>query len=239
MLFRSEEGNVITIDEATGKVTPVASGTANVTATIKGTEISASCKVTVTNPLTKINLDAMNIVKGAEDSEITYTTVPAKPDAFTATFESSDTAVFTVVENSGKFYVHAVEVGEADLIAKVDAKEVGRCTVKVTDKLVPAESVELDKTALELKVGDTDVLKATVSPADSTDKIVWTSDKPDIASVENGTVTANAAGTATITAAAGEKTATCTVTVNEKTIAITSVSLDKTEATVEIGRAHV
>ncbi len=230
-----EEGNVITIDEATGKVTPVASGTANVTATIKGTEISASCKVTVTNPLTKINLDAMNIVKGAEDSEITYTTVPAKPDAFTATFESSDTAVFTVVENSGKFYVHAVEVGEADLIAKVDAKEVGRCTVKVTDKLVPAESVELDKTALELKVGDTDVLKATVSPADSTDKIVWTSDKPDIASVENGTVTANAAGTATITAAAGEKTATCTVTVNEKTIAITSVSLDKTEATVVEG----
>ncbi len=230
-----EEGNVITIDEVTGKVTPVASGTANVTATIKGTEISASCKVTVTNPLTKINLDAMNIVKGAEDGEITYTTVPAKPDAFTATFESSDTTVFTVVENSGKFYVHAVEVGEADLIAKVDAKEVGRCTVKVTDKLVPAESIELDKTALELKVGGTDVLKATVSPADSTDKVVWTSDKPDIASVENGTVTANAAGTATITATAGEKTATCTVTVNEKTIAITSVSLDKTEATVVEG----
>lgn len=230
-----EEGNVITLDEATGKVTPVASGTANVTATIKGTEISASCKVTVTNPLTKMNLDAMNIVKDAEDSEITYTTVPAKPDAFTAAFESSDTDIFTVVEKSGKFYVHAVEVGEAELIAKVDTKEVGRCTIKVTDKLVPAESIELDKTALELKVGGTDVLKATVSPADSTDKVVWSSDKPDIVSVENGTVTANAAGTATITATAGEKTATCTVTVNEKTIAITSVSLDKTEATVMEG----
>ncbi len=230
-----DEGTVITIDAATGKVTPVASGEANVTATIKGTTISAACKVTVTNPLTEIILDHINIVKGAEDSEITYTTVPARPDAFTATFESSDTAVFTVVEKSGKFYVHAVEVGEAELIAKVDNKEVGRCAVKVTDKLIPAESVELDKTTLMLEVGGTDVLKASVNPTDSTDKVVWTSDKPDIASVENGTVTANAVGTATITAKAGEQTAVCTVTVNAKTITITSVTLDKTEATVTEG----
>ena len=45
--------------------------------------------------------------------------------------------------------------------------------------------------------------------------MTWSSDKPEVATVENGKVTAKAAGTATITVTTedGEKTATCTVTV--------------------------
>ncbi len=43
--------------------------------------------------------------------------------------------------------------------------------------------------------------------------MTWSSDKPEVATVENGKVTAKAAGTATITATADGKSATCTVTV--------------------------
>lgn len=73
----------------------------------------------------------------------------------------------------------------------------------------------LDKTELPLMIGNEDNLTATVVPDSAADKTVsWSSDKPNIAKVENGKVTALAEGTATITATtANGKSATCTVTV--------------------------
>lgn len=80
---------------------------------------------------------------------------------------------------------------------------------------VAIESVTLDKNELTLNVGDEEMLTATVSPDDATDKTVtWSSDNTAVATVANGKVTAVSAGTATITAKAGGKSATCTVTVN-------------------------
>ena len=83
------------------------------------------------------------------------------------------------------------------------------------EQTVAVESVTLNKTELTLEVGGEETLTATVAPDDATDKTVtWSSDNTAIATVENGKVTAIAAGTATITAKAGDKTDTCSVTVN-------------------------
>ena len=74
--------------------------------------------------------------------------------------------------------------------------------------------IELDTTTLELVIKATYTLKATVLPDYATNKsVTWTSSDASIASVANGIVTANAQGTATITAKAGNYTATCAVTV--------------------------
>ncbi len=79
---------------------------------------------------------------------------------------------------------------------------------------VPATGVTLDKTELSLKLGETATLTATVEPDNAADKTVtWTTSAEDIATVENGTVTAHAAGTATITATCGNAKAECTVSV--------------------------
>ena len=83
------------------------------------------------------------------------------------------------------------------------------------EQTVAVESVTLNKTELTLEVGGEETLTATVAPDDATDKAVtWSSDNTAIATVENGKVTAVAAGTATIMAKAGDKTDTCSVTVN-------------------------
>lgn len=77
-------------------------------------------------------------------------------------------------------------------------------------------SVTLNKYTLNLEVGKTGKLTATVLPASAADKsITWSSSKTDVASVSsNGTVTAKKAGTAVITATAvNGKNASCTVTV--------------------------
>ena len=90
-------------------------------------------------------------------------------------------------------------------------------------KIVLVESVTLGKTELVLVVNEADVtLTATVKPDDATDKTVtWTSSNPAVATVdETGKVHAVAAGTATITAQAGDKTATCKVTVTAIPVAI-------------------
>ncbi|WP_394911571.1 Ig-like domain-containing protein [uncultured Robinsoniella sp.] len=80
---------------------------------------------------------------------------------------------------------------------------------------VEAESVTLDKTSADLTVGEELLLNAVVKPDNTTNKAVtWSSDKPAVATVENGKVKAIAAGEARITAAtANGKTAVCNVTV--------------------------
>ena len=85
---------------------------------------------------------------------------------------------------------------------------------------VPATDITLDSTSLELIIGDSDTLTASVEPSDSTDEVTWSvnADGASVVSLSatsgsSVTVTAEAAGSATITATAGEQTATCTVTV--------------------------
>ena len=81
--------------------------------------------------------------------------------------------------------------------------------------------VILDRTSVELTEGETTTLVATVAPDDATVKMVaWSTSDEAIATVDNGVVTAVAAGTATITAKAGDKKATCTVTVKERMTSI-------------------
>ena len=80
------------------------------------------------------------------------------------------------------------------------------------DPNTPAVTLTLDQTALELTVGGTGKLTAT-----GAEGITWTSSNAGVAAVgEDGTVTAVAAGTATISASAeGADPVTCTVTVKE------------------------
>lgn len=89
--------------------------------------------------------------------------------------------------------------------------------VTITAAPKPATGISLNKSELTLNAGDNDTsLTATVTPGDSTDMVVWSSNKPEVATVNptTGEVNAAAPGEAIITAKAGTKTATCTVKVN-------------------------
>lgn len=95
------------------------------------------------------------------------------------------------------------------------------------EKTVYVESVKLDKTSLNLTVGDVTTLAATVSPSGATNPAVtWASGNTAVATVENGKVTAVAKGvtTVTVTTEDGLKTATCAVTVDNVRVSGVSVS---------------
>ena len=95
---------------------------------------------------------------------------------------------------------------------------------------VAVTGVTLDQSSLNLTVGNSATLTATVQPSNASNKNVsWSSSNISVATVSNGAVTAVATGTATITVttADGNKTAQCAVTVNaaSQNIAVTFTGL--------------
>ena len=79
--------------------------------------------------------------------------------------------------------------------------------------------VKLDKETLALYTGDSATLTATVEPSDAANQnVTWQSNNANVATVQNGTVTAVGAGETTITVQTqdGNYTATCHVTVTRR-----------------------
>lgn len=87
----------------------------------------------------------------------------------------------------------------------------------VQPETVDVVSVTLEPTTLALKVGEKSTLTVAVLPENASDKTIkWSSDDSSIATVDDGTVTAVAAGETTVKASAGGKTATCKVSVTKE-----------------------
>lgn len=82
------------------------------------------------------------------------------------------------------------------------------------------KQVTLDKTAITVSPGTTEILKASVSPSGAAETALeWKSSSTNIATIENGIVTGVTGGTAIITVTIVENgnKANCTVTVNKST----------------------
>ena len=161
------------------------------------------------------------------------TVLPSNTTDKSITYSSSNPAVAVAVNGT----VTAAGVGTAVIIATTSNGKTAICTVTVTSSTVAVSGISLDKPALSLVVGDTEVLTAAVMPADATDKTVtWTSSDTAVATVENGIVTAKKAGTAVVIATTSNgKTASCTVTVSVPTVDDTGVTLNRTELSLSVG----
>ena len=195
-----------------GVVTGVSAGTATITVMTNDGGYTADCAVTVVQNPTGVALDktAISLDVGSSDT-LTATVSPADAEGKSVTWSSSDGSVATVSNG----VVTAVGAGTATITVKTNAGGyTASCTVTVIQN---PTGVALDKTAFSLDVGSSGTLTVTMSPADATKSLTWSSSDTSIATVNsNGVVTAVGAGTATITVKTndGGYTADCTVTVN-------------------------
>lgn len=163
---------------------------------------------------TDITLRSSSInIKPGSSYSLTPSVLPADTTDQTLTFTSSNPAVATV-SSTGK--VQGVSAGSATITAKTnDGTNISKtCKVTVSYQVT---SVKLNKTSADLEVGKTLTLKATVKPANATNKdVTWKSSNTAIATVSStGIITGKKAGKVdiTVTTDDGKKTATCKVTV--------------------------
>ena len=220
-----------------GLITAVGEGEAVITA---GAGIfTSTCNVSVsekTIAVTSVTLDiaTLNLLEG-ETAKLAATVEPANATDRKVEWRSSDESVATV-DSHGK--VTAIEEGVCAIVATCDGKN-SACAVSVSKKIIRVESIRLSRSSLNLIVGDSEILLATVLPDNATDRsYTWASTNPDIADVDDiGRVTAKSVGTATITvtAADGGFIAACEVTSYIPYVPVTGVTLDRSEVTLDKG----
>ena len=224
--WKSDKPEIATVD-ANGKVTGVKAGEATITVTTEDGAKTATCKVTVTIPVTGVTLNktALTLNIGASET-LTATVAPADATNKKVTWKSSDAAVASVDAN-GK--VTGVKAGEATItVTTEDGGKTATCKVTVKPKLVS----EITLAALAIYVGESKAVTATVKPDDATNKaLTWTSSDETVATVDaTGKVTGKKIGTATITATAQDGSGvsgSCTVTVlsTVKKVTVTPANL--------------
>lgn len=236
VVWNSENSLIASVDQ-TGLVTGKAFGETNITAKIitsHGT-FTATCKVKVNVHIESIEITNgdIELYKGQTEDLVVNFNPTEFAESKTLVWSSSDETIATVSNGT----VTAVAPGTATITAKTVNGKTASVTVAVPE--VKATTLTINKNNTSIEKGETETLKATVLPENTTDDttITWSSDNENIATIDqNGIVTAVVPGTAIIKAQMGSEgnilEATCTVKV---TCALQSISLDKTEIALIIG----
>ncbi|PKV03073.1 Ig-like domain-containing protein, partial [Bifidobacterium pseudolongum] len=218
--WKSSNTSVATVD-ASGKVTAVAAGSATITATAGGK--SATVTVTVSKdmpvvvPVQSVSVSPSRLeLQRGGSGQLAATVAPSNATDRAVSWRSSNPAVASVDANGR---VTALKAGVASVTATAGGVVSPAVAVTVKDSsVVPVTGVKVTDPVsgkLEVTVGSSKTVKASVSPANATDRTVsWSSSAASVAKVDaNGKVTGVKEGTVKIIASAQGHAALVEVTV--------------------------
>lgn len=181
-------------------------------------------------PATGISIDKYYV----ELTQGETTTITAAVEPSNATGEYiwvSDDTNIARVENG---IVTAVNPGQTKVRVTFGTVS-AECTISVLQGSQVNPTITLNQTQLNLQVGNTETLIATVNPSDTQGTINWVSSNTNVATVENGVVTALNPGETTITASIGNVSATCQVNVSSAEVTLNSITINKSQLTLLVG----
>ena len=134
-----------------------------------------------------------------EESKINYTILPKEANDYPVSIKSSDEASF-FINPDGTFMPN--NVGDFDVVITTIDGANATCHIHVGKEFdyMPASSIEVDKTTVELKEGDTERITISCQPeASKTPNLRMISSNPEIAVMDDaGIISAGKAGTAYI-----------------------------------------
>jgi len=222
----NKEG-IVTVDG--GKVKAVAAGTAIVSAQNKSGTVYASCTIVVEEVVNSVKLNKNTLELTVGETETLTVTVDPTTAADKLVWKCDPVGVVQLVD--GK--VTALAAGTATVtVSDPTGAKSDSCTVTV---YATATEITLDKTAVDMYVGDEQTIVATVIPQ-GTKAVTFDSSDKEVATVDaNGKIVAVAAGTANITANLDGIKQTCVVTVYNK---VTEITLDVRELALYTGETH-
>lgn len=229
LTWQSSDRKVVTVD-SNGKVTLVKPGSAVITV-VTANGKTAQCNFTVLQGIQSIAFDdtALTLYVG-ESHRMTYVIKPATASDTTLKWSTSDSKIATV-DASG--YITAKNTGSCVITAQA-ADGSGVFTTCSVTVMRTADTITIDVTSLDLNVNETYLLETELKPADCTDTVVYESSNTKIAQVsKKGKITAKAKGSCIIFAKTTSGLSTyCTVNVSQQ---VTGLTLNKTDATIEVG----
>lgn len=246
LIWESSDTKVATVED--GIIKTLAPGTTTITA--KKANKEAIVYVTVVKgdsstpdviddgkeiKAVSINMNQTELnMKVSQDYKLTAEVLPSNTTNKAVTYKSTNTEVATV-DATGK--VVAVAKGTATITATTANGIVAEVKVTVDEeKAKEIESITLSIKNVSLSPGNTIQLVETYSPSDAVvEKITWTSSDNNVATVEDGLVTAMRNGTATITVSSdsGVK-ATCNITVNSSVVTVTTVNINPSSVSIRV-----
>lgn len=163
LAWTSSDESVATVDE-TGTVTAVAVGEAEITATVKDTEMQDVCVITVKVSAKELKVpDTLDVkLNDTDEAAIEAKCEPKDASNISFDFASSDEEVATV-DKDGK--VKVLKAGECDITTTLmqDGEKVTEKTTHVK-AFYEVESITLDSNEGKLTVGNSHTIKATVAP---------------------------------------------------------------------------
>ena len=218
------EGDKLVLAKRDGTTTPpthkhewtyTATG-AIITATCKGEGCDVSGSVAITKPA-NLTYDGTKKLAMVEESE-NWKSVYSQDITITywESVDGSDTYTNMKGDAPTKVGKYKASITVGGQIAFVEYEITGG-----TPEKIPVTKITLSPASPVLTVGQTQAMTVVIEPRTATDQnLTWKSSDNSVATVENGTVTAKAPGTAEITATAVDgsgKSATCKVTVTDGT----------------------
>ena len=213
-----------------GKFKALKAGEVTITATAQdGSEMKATCHVTVKNPMaTQVVLNKTQHNAIVDDVFTLTTHVMPEKAAQNVVWTMDKT---NILQNMGDGKFKALKTGEVTITATAQDGSGVKTTCHVTVKNPMATQVVLNKTQHNAIVDDVFTLTAKVMPKKAAQNVVWTMNKTDILqNMGSGKFKALQAGEVTITATAQDGSgvkATCHVTV--KNPMATQVVLNETQ----------
>lgn len=213
--WSSSDESVATVSDK-GLVRAVNTGSAVITVKTNDGGYTATCTVAVNKiAVTGVKLDksSLTLTEG-ETATLTATVSPSNATDKSVAWSSTIPECVSVKDG----VITALKRGYSLISATTaDGGHNANCSVTVEPAAGSVTGVTLNTTVIEVNVGETETLTATVSPDDATNKnVTWSSSDESIATVDaNGVVTGKKNGSATITVTTedfGYK-ASCTVAV--------------------------
>ena len=219
VVWSSSDENIAKVSEQ-GAVQGVAAGDAVITAvSMDGSEVSASCRVTVYVPVGRITLSEGQsfVLPAGLNHTVTAAVSPEDATDPGLIWTSSDETIATVDENGN---VTGIAFGKAKITAAAaDGSGVSATTTVVVNQAV--EHIALRYEELYVPAGKNVVIKAEVTPENAGNKkLEWiSSDEAVVTITKDGKVSGVQPGEALITARAADGSgieAVCRVTVGEE-----------------------
>ena len=256
----SSDENIATVSND-GLVTAWKKGSAVITVAAQdGSGITKSCSITVVS--STFNADTVEemqsqhpyennckdswiyTVPGAESIEVTFSEDTEVEEDFDFIFiydgEGNQIGKFTGTELAGKRIEIPGATVRIQLVTDDATNGYGFRVTKISEKkpLVTLQRIALNKDTADLVVGDTEQLMVSYIPANATveSEIKWTSDRPEVATVEGGLVTAVGTGSSVITASVDGKKATCIVKVVQS---VEEIQLNPSEIEIHVGEKTI